>query len=222
MPAHGLFSGEVSRSSGAGAKKFGSGLLLPGARSRFLAASATAAAALLAASPVLAEDDRRRRGQGPSAGEVVAGALLIGGAAALIAAGASDRRHRGWDDDRGPGWDDRGWDEGGWDDRDWGNPRWEGRGPRQARLAIDRCARTAEIQAQRASGLRADVLEVRDVDPLRQGFRVRGRIAVSDGWNARGAGHRGWRQGGWDEGRFTCDVRHGQVVGLRYHGLHGL
>jgi len=171
---------------------------------------AAGAMAMASATPALAGDRGR---DGISTGEVIAGAVVLGGIAAVIAsASRNDRNYRG--DYRG----------GRYDDRDYRyNYRDNRRG--NARDAVELCVRAAERQAQRRTGARAEVYEIRDVDRERGGFEVKGRIAVAD--NYRGRGYRGdYRRGysnnGWDEGRFTCDVRRGRVVDIDYRGIRGI
>ena len=55
---------------------------------------AALAMAASAASPALAQHDRHRDNDGISAGEVIAGALVIGGIAAMAAAADNDRDDR--------------------------------------------------------------------------------------------------------------------------------
>lgn len=159
-----------------------------------LALGAVAATALTAASvtPAMA-DDRRDRG-GIGAGEIIAGAVVIGGIAALAGA---------FDNDRGR-WDDRNYRGGGWDRGGWGiNPR----------TAVDRCVRAAENQARRFGGYRyADVIDVRDIDRTRDGFRVRGRIDVGGGWDRRGN----------DRGSFSCRVDGRGAPFIDFDGIRGL
>ncbi len=162
---------------------------------------AVAATALIAASatPAMA-DDRRDRG-GISAGEIIAGAVVIGGIAALAGAFDGDRdRGRGWDRDDRNFRGDR-FDRGGWGFA--GGPR----------AAVDRCVRAAENQARRFGGYRfADVTDVRDIDRTRDGFRVRGRIEVGGGWNRRGA----------DRGSFTCRLDGRGAPLIDFGGIRGL
>lgn len=155
--------------------------LASGNMARF-ALGAVAATALTAASvtPAMADDRRDRDGIG--AGEIIAGAIVIGGIAALAGAFDGDRgrdRYDYRDGYRG----DR-FDRGG---RFGVNPR----------TAVDRCVRAAENQARRLGGYRyADVIDVRDIDRTRDGFRVKGRIDVGGGYDRRGS----------DRGNFTCRV----------------
>lgn len=159
-----------------------------------LSLGAVAAVAMTAASVTPAQArDRDRDGIG--AGEIIAGAVVIGGIAAL--AGAFDgNRNRGWNDRNFRG--DR-FDRGGWGV----NPR----------TAVDRCVRAAENQARRFGGYRyADVIDVRDIDRTRNGYRVKGRIDVGGGWDRRGS----------DRGNFTCrlDGRGAPIV--NFSGVRGL
>lgn len=162
-----------------------------------LTLGAVAATALTAASvtPAMADDRRDRDGIG--AGEIIAGAVVIGGIAAL--AGAFDN-NRG---DRRYAYNDRNFrgDRGNFGI----NPR----------TAVDRCVRAAENQARRFGGYRyADVIDVRDVDRTRDGFRVKGRIAVegSPRWGGRRS----------DRGNFTCRIDGRGAPLINFSGVRGL
>ncbi len=175
---------------------------------------AAGAMAVASASPAMADDHRYRDRDrdGISAGEVIAGAVVLGGLAAILSSGNNDRYDR-YDryDRRGYRGDYRG---------GYGN----------GRRAVEQCVRAAERTAQRYTGSRAEVYEIRDVDRERRGFEVKGRIAVRDdfgyrdrrGWGRRGDYRRGYRNDGWDEGRFTCDIRRGRVVDIDFKGIRGL
>jgi hypothetical protein len=164
-----------------------------------LALGAVAATALTAASatPALADDHRDRDGIG--AGEIIAGAVVIGGIAALAGAFDGDRDRY---DRRGERWDDRNYrgdrfNRGGW-----------GVSPR---TAVDRCVRAAENQARRFGGYRyADVIDVRDIDRTRDGYRVKGRIDVGGGWNRN------------DRGNFTCRIDGRGAPLIDFSGIRGL
>ena len=168
---------------------------LASGKSARLVLGAVAATALTAASITPAQARDRDR-DGISAGEIIAGAVVIGGIAALAGA---------FDGDRGRGWDDRGFrGDRGWDRGGWGFPG----GPR---AAVDRCVRAAENQARRFGGYRyADVIDVRDIDRTRDGFRVRGRIDVGGGWNRN------------DRGRFTCRIDGRGAPLIDFDGVRGL
>ena len=164
-----------------------------------LALGAVAATALTAASvtPAMARDHRDN--DGISAGEVIAGAVVIGGIAALAGAFDGDR-------DRYDRYDYRDGYRGG---------RYDYRGGYgvNPRAAVDRCVRAAENQARRFGGYRyADVIDVRDIDRTRDGFRVRGRIEVGGGWNR----HRG------DRGNFTCRLDGRGAPFIDFDGIRGL
>ena len=168
-----------------------------------LGAIAAGAVAMASAAPASAQDRYRDRDRGGiSAGEVIAGAVVLGGIAAVIA--SSNKRDR---------YDDR-YYRGSHNYNRRGNPR----------AAVDACVRAAERRAQRYTGGRAEVYEIRDVDRERRGFRVKGRIAVQDtyGRGYRGNYRRGYNNRDWDEGRFTCDFRRGRVVDIDYRGIRNL
>jgi len=185
-----------------------------------IATLAAGAMALASASPAYAQyrDRDRDRRDGIDAGDVIAGALIIGGIAAVAAAASRDRdrydRDR-YDRDYRYGRDDRGY---------------------AARDAVEQCVYAAEGTANRYSwGGRSKVTDIRNIDRKRDGYRVRGRIAVNQmgrdyrrGDSRYGRGwdndYRGWddRYSGYDSGRFTCEVRYGRVTKLDYSGIRGL
>lgn len=166
---------------------------------------AAGAMALTAAAPAQAQwrdrDDRRDRDRGGiDVGDVIAGALIIGGIAAV--AGAANRDRGRYDDRRGYNDDPR--------------------------AAIEQCVYAAERNASRYSYRGAQVTDVRQVDQRRDGYVVKGRIAVDQrnrdwrrGW---GNDYRGWdnRYSGYDAGRFTCRVQYGRVTGVDYSGIRGI
>ena len=169
-------------------------------KSARLVLGAVAATALTATSftPAMARDrDYGRDRDGISAGEIIAGAVVIGGIAALAGAFDGDRDRRDYRYDRGDRWD-RG-DRFGYGI----NPR----------AAVDRCVRAAENQARRSGYRYADVIDVRDIDRTRDGgFRVRGRIDVGGGWDRRGG----------DRGNFNCYVDGRGAPLVDYRGIRGL
>lgn len=156
---------------------------------------AAGAMALASATPAMA-DDRRDRG-GIGAGEVIAGALVIGGIAALAGAFDGDRN-----DFRDRRFDNR---------RFAHNGGFANVGPRRA---INRCVRAAERQARRFGGWRfADVTQIRDVDRTRFGFRIRGRMEVQ--------GNPAFRRN-FDRGRFTCRFDGRGRPFVDFDGIRGL
>lgn len=179
-----------------------------------------------AATPAMARDRDRDRG-GISAGEVIAGALVVGGIAAAVSAntnaygGPYDYNRAGYGYDRGAY---GGWDRGNYYNRA-GNPR----------LAVEQCIAAAERTAGRYSYGRANVTDIRDVDFNGRGYTVKGRIAVNamgrdwrggDPRYGRGWGndYRGWNDGlrGYDSGSFKCKVEYGRVVDMDFSGIRGL
>lgn len=181
------------------------------------------AMALASTTPAFAEHRDR---DGISAGDVIAGALIIGGIAAVASAasGNNDRYDRDYRYDRaGYGYNQ------GYGYRD----NYESRG--SARRAVEQCVYAAERNAARYTYGRADVTDVRDIRETRYGYEVRGRIAVNgngrdwrrgDGSYGRGWGgdYRGWNDNlrGYDSGIFRCRVEQGRIVDLDYGGLRGL
>ncbi len=184
---------------------------------------AAGAMALASATPAFAEHRDR---DGISAGDVIAGALIIGGIAAVASAASrnNDRYERDYRYDRaGYGYNQ------GYGYRD----NYASRG--SARRAVEQCVYAAERNAARYTYGRADVTDVRDIRETRYGYEVRGRIAVNgngrdwrrgDGNYGRGWGgdYRGWNDNlrGYDSGTFRCQVEQGRIVDLDYSGLRGL
>ena len=184
---------------------------------------AAGAMVMASATPILAQQ-RERHDNGIDAGDIIAGALIIGGIAAVA---STVGRNRGNNDGyvyEGSGYDQR-YDQR-YDNRN------DGRYYNQAgdsRQAVEQCVYAAERNASRASyGGTSQVTDIRQIDRKRDGYTVKGRIAV----NTRNAN---WRQGwgndyrgynnsyrGYDAGKFTCKVRYGQVVDLDYSGVRGL
>ena len=157
------------------------------------AAAATAMA--VSATPAAAKD--RYDNDKIGAGEIIAGALIIGGIAAVLSSKDSK-------DDRYYSRDRRGYNNG----YGYGNKRVG------SRKAVNRCVRRAERGASRYG--RANVTQIRDIKRTRYGYRVKGRIEVSDGYRG-GRYNRGYRD--IDRGKFTCFVDQGRVADIRYKGL---
>lgn len=180
-----------------------------------------------AATPALARDRDR---DGIRAGDVIAGALVVGGIAAAVSASTNaygspyDYNRAGYGSDRDYGYGDyRGDYRGGYNRG--GNPR----------MAVEQCVAAAERTAGRYSYGRADVTDIRDVDFNGRGYTVKGRIAVNgmgrdwrggDPRYGRGWGndYRGWNDNlrGYDSGSFKCKVEYGRVVDMDFSGIRGL
>lgn len=171
---------------------------------------AAGAMAVSSATPALARDN----GGGINAGEVIAGALIIGGIAAVAAAASKNDRNSGYGY-----YQRRGYSYG------YGNPR----------QAVTQCVRAAEASAGRYSHGRASVTDIRSVNDRKNGYDIKGRIAVNtsgrqwrqgdrrygQGWNGD---YRGWNSNlrGYDSGQFTCKIRHGRITDLKFSGIRGL
>jgi len=161
--------------------------------------AATAGAMLMSAVPANARDRYDR--DGISAGEVIAGAVVLGGLAAILSAdndrydGRYNDRYRGrYNDDPRYGY--------GYDYNRYGN----------SRGAVSQCVSAVERGTSRYG--RTDVTQVTSIDRKRDGYRVKGKVLVRDGWGGR------WGRGGsYDKGKFSCDVRYGRVVDVDYSGL---
>ncbi len=163
---------------------------------------AAAATALAVAAPAQARD----HDNGIDAGDVIAGALIIGGIAAIASAASDgdDRYDRRYD----PRYGDR-------YDRGYAN--------QSPRSAIQQCSAAAQREASRYG--RAQVTEITDIDRERRGFEIEGRIAVDEsrygyrggyGRNAR-YDRRGYSD--YELGRFSCRIRYGRIDRLRVRGL---
>ncbi len=180
---------------------------------------AAGAMAMASATPAMAQN--RHDDDGISAGEVIAGAVILGGLAAVIASADNDRDGYGYRDGY------RGYGNNGYYNRGYNNGYAYNQG--NPRSAVEQCVRAAEQTANRYSyGGRSKVTDIRDIDRKSGGYKVKGRIAVNTrnanwrgGW---GNDWRGWNNqyNGYDAGSFTCDVRYGRVTGLDIDGIRGL
>ena len=203
---------------------------------------AAGAMAITSASPAFAG---HRDGDGISAGDVIAGALIIGGIVAVASATSNnDRDNRYGNYGYGDGRYDNNRDgDNRYGDNRYGDGRYDGNnsgyGNRDGyrgnpRQAIEQCVRTAEQVAARRYG-RADVTDIREVKDSRYGWQIKGRIAVDTqrgGWqrgrsnygNGWGGDYRGWNNSmrGYDSGSFKCKIERGRVVDLDIDGIRGL
>jgi len=180
---------------------------------------AAGAMAVTSASPVMARHKDRDR---IDAGDIIAGALILGGIAAVASATKKDRNR---------GYRHRDRDYRGYNSRSFGSPRG----------AVERCIRAAERRAKRAGYRFADVTQIRDVDDTRYGWRVKGRLVVDGARGYRGANnghryndryryddrgygynHRAQNRRGADRGKFTCYVGGGQRPEVSFRGIRGL
>ena len=176
------------------------------------------------ATPALAQT-RDRRDNGIDAGDMIAGALIIGGIAAVATAVGRNRGNNDGYVYEGSGYDNR-YDDDRYDNR-YDSRYYNSAG--NSRQAVEQCVYAAERNASRYSyGGNSQVTDIRQIDRKRDGYTVKGRIAVNTrnanwrrGW---GNDYRGWNNNyrGYDAGNFTCKVRYGQVVDLDYSGVRGL
>lgn len=179
-----------------------------------IATASLGAMALAGATPAQARD---RDDGGISAGDVIAGAVIIGGIAAIASAVGNNRDDYRYRDNYRDG-DRRGYGYG---------DRWQARG--NPRSAVERCITAVERDARRAGYRFADVTQIRDVDDTRYGWRVRGNLVVDTGRHG-GWGYdrydrddrRGWGNGRSDAGRFDCRIERGRVDYINYNGVRGL
>ena len=186
---------------------------------KFLSRSTLISVAALVVSatvPAQAHDGRYRGRDGIDAGDVIAGALIIGGIAAIASAGSQ----QGWNRDR---YDDRGYDNRRYHDDSYGYFR-NGYG---SRTAVDQCVRAAEREASRYG--RSRITDVTSINRIRGGYEVRGRLVVEDRYY-RGQHYDRWDRYGYrydrygndyDKGRFSCVTRFGGVEDVRLAGLRG-
>ncbi len=176
-----------------------------------LATAAAGALAVTSAAPAAARDR-----DGIDAGEIIAGAVVLGGLAAILSSGSDRDRYR--DDYR---YRDRNYRSNHYRQR-------RGNGQR----AIERCVRAVENDARRAGFRYADVTQITDVDRERRGWEIEGRLVVDGQRGYRGGRYnnrygnrydnrRGYARGG-DRGRFSCDIRRGRIVDIDYSGIRGL
>ncbi len=185
-----------------------------------LVGTVAAGAMAFSAAPAVARDNDRI-----DAGEVIAGALIIGGIAAVISSSKKDR-------------DGRYYDRRGYRDRDYRrtNQRYRDynqRGYRHRlsqREAITKCVNRAERRAIRYGARRADVTDIRDVERTRHGWKVKGRIAVQSryyrgskrrgqGWGNDYRGYNRSRHAGYDSGKFTCKINYDRVDSMKFSGV---
>ncbi|WP_353485384.1 hypothetical protein [Haliscomenobacter sp.] len=167
-----------------------------------LGAGAAAAALVSTAAPAEAQSRYRDRDK-ISAGEVIAGAVILGGLAAVLSAGKKGSYQDEYD--------------GSYNDGYSYNTNYGSR-----RAAISKCINRVDNQSGRYGG--SNVTKIRSVERTRYGYRVQG---ILDGQNGYGSNDRYNRNGygdgynrGHDGGRFTCYVERGRVIDIGYNGSH--
>ncbi len=186
---------------------------------------AAGAMAVTSATPAAARD---RHNDGISAGEVIAGAVILGGIAAIASSIGKDRnRYR--DDYRY--------------NTSYRDQYYQARG--NPRSAVDICVNAVRSQAARYGFRGVNIPEIRGVNDTRYGWRVKGRVAVDEdrryGYRDQRYGYRdqrgynrnvrydrnnygryGYNANSKDFGSFTCDIQRGRVVDIDFDGIRGL
>jgi hypothetical protein len=191
--------------------------------SKALVGTIAAGAMAMTSSPAYAQfGGNRDRNDGIDVGDVIAGALIIGGIAA-VAGAVGNNRNRGYNNGGGYVYEGNGnvYNNDGYN--------YNGYGAGDSRSAVEQCVYAAENNANRYSyGGRSQVTDIRNIDRKRDGYTVKGRIAVNTrnsnwqrGWNNDYRGYNN-QYSGYDSGNFTCKVRYGQVYDLDYSGIRGL
>ena len=212
---------------------------------------ATGAMLMAAASPAQAQNrgDRYDRDRdGISAGEIIAGVVVLGGLAAILSSGDNDRYdNRGYDgrDYRGGdyGYDngryDNGRYNGGYDYNRYGN----------SRQAINQCVNAVNQRSSYKRGARVD--QVTRVERTGKGYKIEGRVSTNDRYgndrynngryndgryndgryndrndgrygnydNRYGNDRYGYNNYNRDTGSFSCTVKYGRVDKLKVRGV---
>ena len=173
----------------------------------FLGSAVGAAMLVTAAAPADAQYYRDRDRGGPSAGEVIAGVAILGGLAAVIAAASdNDDRYDNRYDNRYP-------NTNGYPT----NQNYRGSARyNQGQQVIQQCVQAAQYEARRY-GTDARVTQVRNVDRIRSGVRVRGNLIVNE-YDRRGR-YNNRNRNNYDRGSFTCTVQRGRVVDVNIRGI---
>ena len=163
--------------------------------------------------------DRYGRNNGISAGDVIAGAVVLGGIAAVAASiGGSNRNDSRYYRNGNAGYYN-------------GDPR----------NAVEQCVNAARQDASRRGYGNVSVRQIRDVNDTSYGWKIKGDIAVDSNrgyYNQGGYNDRYYngRNNGYysnsrydsrsryaqDTGSFTCWIDRGRVSRMDYSGIRGL
>ncbi|MBX7496486.1 hypothetical protein K3172_11530 [Qipengyuania sp. 6B39] len=187
-----------------------------------IATAAVGAMALAGATPAQARD---RHDDGISVGDVIAGAVIIGGIAAVASAA---NKNRGYDYRYDGRYDERRYDDRYYRDSRYRGDRWSHRG--NPRNAVEKCVNAARQDARRYGYHYAQVTDIRDVDDTRYGWKVKGRMVVDgnyrgghyDRYGYRDRYNRYQRWNDRDSGSFTCYIDRGRVAEVDFSGIRGL
>ena len=199
---------------------------------------ATGAMLMTAASPAQAQyrgDRYDRDRDGISAGEIIAGVVVLGGLAAILSSGDNDRYDNRGYDGRNYRNDNYGYN-GGYDYNRYGN----------SRQAVNQCVNAVNQRSSYKRGARVD--QVTRVERTGKGYRIEGRVSVNDRYNNRyndrynngryndrndgrygnydnryGNDRYGYNNYGnsygRDTGTFSCTVKYGRIDKLKVRGV---
>lgn len=157
--------------------------------------------------------DYRDRDGGISVGDIIAGAVVIGGIAAVAGAIGRGNDYR---------YDERYYRNGNYGYYN-GNPR----------VAVEQCVNAANRDARSRGYRYAQVTQVRDVNDTNYGWKIKGNLVVDGnrggyGYNDRYYNDRRYYNNNrygyqrQDAGSFTCWIDRGRVSRMDYSGIRGL
>lgn len=181
-------------------------------------AVAASAMVVVPTSAALAQYRDYNRDRGISAGDVIAGAVILGGIAAVAGSLGRGNDYRN---------DDRYYRNGNYGYYN-GNPR----------AAVEQCVNAANRDARSRGYRYAQVTQVRDVNDTNYGWKIKGNLQVdgnrgyydrnydsrryNSGYYGNGRydnDRRGYQQ---DAGSFTCWIDRGRVSRMDYSGIRGM
>lgn len=184
-----------------------------------VAASAMAIVPMASASAQSGYDYRDRDRGGISVGDIIAGAVVLGGIAAVAGSLGRNRGDYRYDERY-----NRGGNYGYYN----GNPR----------AAVEQCVNAANNDARSRGYRYAQVTQVRDVNDTNYGWKIKGNLQVdgnrgsynngryddyryNNGYynNGRYGDRYGYAQ---DSGSFTCWIDRGRVSRMDYSGIRGM
>ena len=181
--------------------------------SKALVGAVAASAMAMVPATSLSAADRYGRDHGISAGEVIAGAVVLGGIAAVAASIGGNNRD-----------DSRYYRNGNYGYYN-GDPR----------SAVEQCVNAARQDADRRGYGNVQVRQIRDVNDTSYGWKINGDIAVEGNrgyynrggyngryYNGRNNGYYSNARYAQDTGSFTCWIDRGRVSRMDYSGIRGL
>lgn len=193
--------------------------IIPKALVGAVAATAMAIVPMASASAQSRYDYRDRDRGGISVGDIIAGAVVLGGIAAVAGSLGRNRGDYRYDERY-----NRGGNYGYYN----GNPR----------AAVEQCVNAANNDARSRGYRYAQVTQVRDVNDTNYGWKIKGNLQVdgnrgsynngryddyryNNGYynNGRYGDRYGYAQ---DSGSFTCWIDRGRVSRMDYSGIRGM